>query len=106
LGPADTPNILSLYGDRRIALSSKWVEIVRIGRKAVSVRVTPEKIMRIAHTGADKDKSNSPARSCHVLYLSEKTALGKKFQFCSEGPAVIATLRYLHRYGSPNMQWE
>ena len=36
----------------------------------------------------------------------EKTAFGKKLSFCTEGPQLIATLRYLHRYGSPNMQWE
>ena len=75
------------------------------GRKSFTVRVTPDKIIRMAHA-APNDNNNSPGRSCHILYLSEKTAFGKKVRFCSEGPALITTLRYLHRYASPNMQWK
>lgn len=105
LPPADATQSISLYGKVRIALSSERVEAVRIGRKTTTVRVTPGKIIRIAHNGPG-NKSNSPGSSCHVLYLSEKTTLGNKFRFCSEGPTLIATLRYLHRYGSPNIEWE
>lgn len=106
LSPIDPTEIISLhYGEPRIALAREWVEAVRTGRKTTTVRVTPDKIVRIAHTGPN-EKSDSPGRSCHILYLSEKTALGNKLRFCSEGPTLIATLRYLHRYGSPNMQWE
>jgi hypothetical protein len=105
LTPIDAGEIISLDGEPRIALTREWVEAVRTGRKISTIRVIPDKIIRIAHTGAN-DKSNNPGRSCHILYLSEKTAFGNKLRFCSEGPALVATLRYLHRYGSPNMQWE
>ena len=101
----DAGEIISLDGEPRIALTREWVEAVRTGRKTSTIRVSPDKIVRIAHTGVN-DKSNNPGMSCHILYLSEKTVFGNKLRFCSEGPALVATLRYLHRYGSPNMQWE
>jgi hypothetical protein len=105
LPPTDASEIISLHGQPQITLASEWVQAVRTGRKTSAVRVAPDKIVRIAHT-APNDKSNSPGTSCHVLYLSEKTPFGKKLRFCSEGPALIATFRYLHRYAAPNMQWE
>ena len=106
LPPMDASEIVSLSGEPQITLANEWVQVVRPGRrKSVTVRVPSNKIIRIAHT-APKDKRNSPGSSCHLLYFSEKTAFGKKLRFCSDGPTLIATLRYLHRYASPNMRWE
>jgi hypothetical protein len=97
--------IISLAGRRRIALSREWIEIADTGKKHRTARVSPDKIVRIAHAGP-ADKRASPGSSCHVLYLSEKTTLGNKFRFCAEGSSLMATLHYLHRYASPNMKWE
>jgi hypothetical protein len=97
--------IISLSGRFRIALSREWMEAADNGRKPRTVRVSPDKIVRIAHAGP-ADKANSPGSSCHLLYLREKTGLGTKFRFCAEGSSMMATLRYLHRHASPTMKWE
>lgn len=105
LAPMDSTEIVSLYGDRHITLTRSWIEAVRPKGKIQSVRVSPDKVLRISHSGA-RDKRNSPGTTCHTLYLSEKTAFGKKLDFCTEGPNLLAALHYLHQYAPANMKWE
>ena len=95
------------YSSQLIALTSEWVNIeLHYGRKkSKSARVSPDRIIRMTNSGP-KDKRNSPGTTCHVLYLSEDTELGKKLPFCTDGPGLMEALRYLHRYGSSNMRWE
>lgn len=109
LPPVDVTDAISFVvtgdGAQRITLAREWVEAERPTGAIRTVRIAPSKILRFRHAGP-KDKRNSPGISCHVFYLSEKTAFGRKISFCTDGPNLLATFRYLHRYASPAMQWE
>ncbi len=106
LPAVDGAEAISIPGDTLIELKGDWLEAVRTRhRKSSRIRITADKIVRIAHAGPS-DKRNCPGLSCHILYLKEKTAFGRKLRFCADGPDLIGTLRYLHRYALPNMQWE
>ena len=79
---------------------------VNIGcKQTLMVPISPLNIERFGHNVRFEDKSHAGS-TCHSLYLSEKTAVGKKISFCGGGPEVVTMFEYLLQASRSNMLWE
>jgi hypothetical protein len=88
-----------------ITLTKEWMQIASGCKKAGVVKISPLKIVRISHGGLFMDKSHA-GTTCHSLYLSEDSAMGKKISFCTDGAQVATVFQYLQQVGPSNMRWE
>jgi len=90
-------------GRDQIILGKEFIEVPR--HKKSSVQIAPHNVVRISHEGTP-DKRADPGATCHTLHFSQKTALGKQFRLCADGPQVIALFQYLDEAGPKDMRWE
>lgn len=93
----DNPNA------RSILLHSDYLEVT--GEKKGPTRISTSSITRVDHEST-KDKRENAGTTCHTLYFSEKTAVGRKLKFCGNAQMVVTLFEYLQETAPAMMQWE
>lgn len=106
LEPHDFSKPMSLFDDRdkeELTLTKDLIQLTRKGKP--KGQVSANKIIRFRHEGSRNKRSDSGV-TCHTLYLSEKTGLGRRLHFCAAAPQIVAVFQYLHQNGPKELLWE
>ena len=103
--PQDIPLAGNCCGPSYMTVTSDALQLTHRRRKTLTFNISPLKIVRISHSSAP-DKRSAVGESCHTLYFSEKTPLGKSTHFCAGAPSVAAVFQYLAHFGAKDLRWE
>ena len=98
-------NVKPCCGAREMSLTQDVMVIGKRKRKSATVEVSPRTIERISHNGVLDSRSND-GLTCHTLYLTQKTALGRRVHFCADPSSVAMLFQYLQQKAPETLKWE
>jgi hypothetical protein len=95
------------YGELEMNLTKDSIGMLVPNRekllKSLDVEISPFNVGRISYLNSSEPGSGS---ICRILYLTQRTPVGKSFSFCSSAGNLATILKYFLQVGSANMRWE